>query len=325
MVTLKDATSGTILKSQAFDLGSPGTAPYATSTFTALGFAIPAGTSRALDVYVDVVAIDSNNAALSGQSVLVLLDGDEGFESTDGAGNLDTTLTGSTADLSSDGTNVGVAYVRKSVPTLSTDGTTSTSFAPISANAANVTIGRFTVAANSHGDVDWGKIVFNVTKSAAVTLDATTTIKVYDVTGGGHTEVPGTFATTTGPHTNQSQMFTVVATSGIIEFRPTAAQTVTMGSSKIYQVETTVGGLATTLSVSLSIATPSTSVTTSDFSTVAGTMGTALSTSVPSFAWSDWSDVSDHFSSAEGGSTGDWTNDFLVKSLPLSIGARAMP
>ncbi len=320
-ITLKDASTGAAIKSQGFDLGAPGTAPYATSTFTNLGFAVPAGTSKALDVYVDVVSIDSNNAALSGEALSVVLDGNEGFEATDSAGNLTTALTGS-ADLSSDGTNVGVLYVRKSSATF-----TPVVVSDVLAAGTDQVIGKFTITANNSGDngVDWGKIAFTVTKTAGVTLGATTTIALYDITAGANTLIAGTYATTTGNHVAQSQMFTSTATSGLIDFRPTTIQNVPKGSSRTYELRTTIGSLATgNNNVSISITNPSTSVTTSIFSTVSGTIGTALSTSVPSIAWSDWSDVSDHFSSASGGSTSDWTNDFLVKTLPFTIGTRSV-
>ena len=324
-ITLKNATTGAILKQQGFDLTASGSLAFSTSTFTGLGFLVPAGLSRAIDVYVDVAPITTNNKSLSGQAIYVNIDTNEGVEYTDGAGNLTTTLTGTPTDLSSDGTNVGVAYVRKSVPTLSTDGTTSTSFALINADASNVDIGRFTVTADTHGDVDWGKVVFNMTKSAAVLLGATTTIKVYDVTGNAHTVVGGTFATTTDSSVSGNEMFTSAATSGIIDFRPSVVQTVPAGTSKIYQVETTISGLATTKSVSLSIAGPSTGANAAqNLSDASGAVGAALTaTTVPSFAWSDWSDSTTHFTDPTGAT--DWINDYLVKTTSLTIGTRAEP
>ncbi len=325
LITLKNATTGLTLKAQGFDLTASGLLLFSTSTFSGLGFVVPAGTSRAIDVYVDVAPITTNNSNLSGQAIYVNIDTNEGVEYADGANNLTTSLTGTPTDMSSAGTGVGTMYVRKSVPTLSTDGTSATSFAAINANASNVDVGRFTITADANGDIDWGKIVFNVTKSPAVLLDATTTIKVYDVTNNGHTLVNGTFATTTAQSIVEgAQMFLSTATSGIIDFRPTAVQTVTAGHSKTYQVETTIGGLATTLSVSLSIAGPSTSVNAvNNLSSVAGAIGTALSTSYPSFVWSDWSDSTTHFTNPTGAT--DWINDYLVKTTNLTIGTRAEP
>lgn len=313
-ITLKDGS--TTLKAQGFDLGSPGASPYATSTFTSLGFAVPAGQSKTLDVYVDLVAIDANNSALTGEAISVLLDGDEGFEATDGAGNLDTTLTGSTADLSSDGTGVGVMYIRKAVPTLSSTPVESTL-----ANGANQVIGKFAVTASNSGNgIDWGHIMFTMTKTSGLTVGATTTVKLYDVTGGAHNVVAGTFATTTGTAgVGTMEMFATTATSGTIEFRPTNVESISAGASKSYQLESTIGGITTgTNSLSITLAATATAIATNNYTTIASTLGGATDT----FIWSDWSDVADHFASATASGVTDWTDDYLVKPLPLTIGNR---
>ena len=53
----------------------------------------------------------------------------------------------------------------------------------------------------------------------------------------------------------------------------------------------------------------------------AGTQG--LSTAA-SFAWSDWSDLTDHAADQDGASTSDWTGDYLIKTLPTTIGTRSV-
>lgn len=285
---------------------------YSTATFTGLTFYVPMNTTKAVDVFVDIPTVQSG--AASGASITVLLDGDEGFKAVDGAGNSDTTLTGSTSDLNSSGTSgKGTMVVRKTIPTLSA---VALDTATLSAGTDKV-LGRVKVAADAAGDLDWGQLVFTVNKTAAVTIGATSTLAVWE----GSTQIAGDIATTTGSLASQSQAFTTAATTGTLSFRPTAVRTVAAGSSATYELRGSVGGIASGNNfVDISIANPSTSVTTSIFSTVAGTQGAGT----PSFVWSDWSDISDHASSATGASTADWTNDYLVKTLPLTIGSKSV-
>jgi len=289
-------------------LASPTTSQnYATATFTGLTFLIPQNTTKTLDVYVNLNGIQAD--ADSGKGVSVVLDYNEGFRSTDSSGTTSTTL--AVADLSSASTGKGTMYIRKSIPTLSAVALDSSTLI----TGSNKVIGRVKVTADAAGDVSWDKIVFTVSKTAAITLGATTTIQLYD----GLNAISGNFSTTTGDQQTQTQMFTTAATSGYIVFEPTAEQTVSAGTPKTYDLRTTIGGSLTSgqYLLDISVANPnSTSITTNDESTVAGASG---STGV-SFVWSDRSSIATVHSTT----TTDWTNDYLIKTLPLTVGTQTV-
>ncbi|MEK7604446.1 MAG: peptidoglycan-binding domain-containing protein [Patescibacteria group bacterium] len=291
---------------------------HSTATFTGLSFYIPADSNRDLDVYINTPTVASAPGA-SGKAVTVTLDYNEGFNATDSSGSADTSLADSADIASSDTGGKGTLYVRKSMPTLSAGTAPNTTLVA----GSNEALGRFNVTADTAGDIDWGQVAFTVSKTAAVTFGATTTVAVWDITSGA-SQVAGTFATTTGALLGGLDSYGAL-TSGILFFRPTSAQTVAAGQTRKYELRGTLADSATsgTSNLSVSIANPQTTASsTAAFSSAAGTLGIA---GAASFAWSDWSDATDHASSATGASTLDWTGDFLVKSLPLTIGSRSAP
>jgi hypothetical protein len=300
-VVLKKGT--TVLGTQALTL-STGAQTHATATFTGLSFMVPVNTEADLDVYVGIPTIAEG--ATSGAAISVLLDGDEGFKAIDSSGAADITLTGSSADLNSAATTgKGTVYVRKSIPTISAVALDSSTLSA----GSNKAIARVKITADAAGDISWNKVVFTVSKTAAITLGATTTVALYD----GANAIAGNFATTTGSHAAQSQMFTTAATSGVIVFEPTSEQQIAAGSSKTYELRTTVGGLGSgSNTLDISVANPTTSVSTDTASGIGGAAGS----SAISLVWSDRSVISAVHST----STSDWTNDYLVKTLPLTVG-----
>ncbi len=299
----KDAAGVNQTVSQSLALSSGAAQTHSTATFTGLTFYVPLNSDANLDVYVDLATIASG--ATSGAAISVLLDDDEGFKAVDSSGSSDTDI--GSADLNSAGTSgEGTMYVRKSLPTI-----TSTPVTTALNAGAEQDIGQFTITADAAGDISWDKISFTVNKTAAVTLDATTTVKLWQ----GSNTVAGTFGTTTGDLVTQTQMFTTSATSGNIVFVPTSEQQIGAGQSATYVLRTTVGGLAAGSNLSVSIANPSTSITTGTASAVGVTMA-----STPSLTWSDRSVIT----SVHDTTTSDWTNDYLVKNLPISIGNRSV-
>jgi hypothetical protein len=278
---------------------------YATATFTGLTFAIPQNTTKKLEVYVNLATVESG--ATSGAGVAAVLDYNEGFSAKDSSGTADTDL--ANADLSSASTaGKGTMYVRKSLPTLSAvalDSSTLTS-------GSNKALARVKVTADVAGDVSWYKLAFTVNKTAALTIGATSTLKLYS----GSNAIAGTFATTTDATVGADTMEAFIAggTSNLnLVFLPTAEQTVPAGTSLTYELRGTVGGISASggYSLDVSIANPTTSASTGNSSTIGVTAATS-----PSFTWSDRSSITTVHST----STGDWTNDFLIKSLPLTVG-----
>lgn len=289
--------------SQALALSS-GAQTYATSTFTGLSFVVPQNENADLDVYVTIPTIASG--ASTGKAISALIDWDEGFKAVDAGGTSDTTAHAS-ADLNSAATGgKGTVYVRKSIPTLA-----STPIIDALVAGSNIVIGKVTVTADSAGDIGWKKLSFTVNKTAAVTLGATTTLALWDSSN----QVAGTFGTTTGDLVGGLDSL-VNLTSGNLTFVATSEQEIAAGTSRSYELRTTVGGLAAGSNVSVSIANPSTSITTGTATSVAA--DTVAST--PSFGWTDRSSISTVHSE----STSDWTNDYLVKALPLTVGNRSV-
>jgi len=299
--------------SQVLTLPS-GAQTHATATFSGLSFYIPSDSNRDLDVYVNTPTVADAPSA-SGKSITVALDYNEGFNANDSSRTADISLADSADVASSDTSGKGTMVVRKSIAELSA-GTAPSS--TLSAGSDQV-LGTFNVAADTKGDVDWGQVVFTVNKTAAVTIGATTTLAVWDVTGSA-TQIAGTFATTTDSSVTGNDAL-VGLTSGLLHFRPTTVQTVAKETTRKYELRGTVGGLAAGSNLSVSIATPSISASTATFSGAAGILGTAANAS---FVWSDWSDATNHAGNATGADTVDWTTDYLVKTLPLTIGNRSV-
>lgn len=290
---------------------SSGDEVYSTATFSGLTFYIPADTTKKLDVYVSLATIASG--ATSGSAISVRLGDDGGYRNTDSAGTVSTNL--ASGDLNSAGTSgKGTMYVRKSIPTLSAVALASNTLS----EGSDQVLGRVMVTADAAGDIDWGSMVFTVNKTAAISLGATTTLAVWS----GSNQIAGTFATTTGSllgGLDSCDNFT----SCLLHFRPTTVETVVANSSKTYELRGTVGGTATgSNNVSVSIANPQTTASsTAVFSSAVGAQGESTAAS---FGWSDWSDLTDHAAGATGASTVDWMGDYLVKTLPLTIGNRSL-
>ena len=308
-ITLKyPNASGTLVESLQNVSVSSGAQTHATSTFEGLTFYVPAGMTKQLDAYVNLSAIQNDGD--SGKSVTVILDDNEGFNATDSSGTADTDLNpaGATDLASTDTTGKGTLVVRKSIPTLSAvalDTSTLTS-------GSNKAIGRVKVTADAAGNVSWDKLVFTVSKTAAVTLGATSTIALWS----GSNQITGTFATVAGNLANQTgtDPWGASSTGGTLAFLPTSEQSILAGQSATYELRGTVGGISASggYVLDVSIATAASSATTDTAANI-GVTGAAT----PSFTWSDKSIVSAVHSTT----TADWTNDYLVKTLPLTVGS----
>ena len=260
-----------------------------------------------MDVYVNLASIQAD--ADSGKAVTVTLDSTGGFNKVDSAGTANTTLNGS--DLASSATSgKGTIYVRKSIPTLSAVALDTSTLSA----GSNKTIARFKVTADAAGDIAWAKVAFKVQKTFGITLGATSTMQMWQ----GSNTVAGNFSTTTGSLLGGLQAFPVVngaagTTDLNLAFIPTAEQTVPAGTSLTYELRTTVGGLATAgNSLDVSIANAQTTASTTATSAQVGTDANTTN----SFIWSDKSRVSETHALT----TADWTDDYLVNTLPLTVG-----
>ena len=310
-VTLKWAGNTTGV-SNALALSSGGQS-HATATFTGLSFLVPTNETKVLDVYVNIPTIA--NGATSGAAISASLDWNEGYRAVDSSGTASTTFANSTDLTSTSTSGKGTMYVRKSKPTIAAVALDSTTLTA----GSDAVLGRFSVTADAAGKIDWGQVVITLNKTAAITVGSTSTLAVWS----GSNEIAGTIATTTGTEGIQTMDACLAQTSCLIYFQPTTVETIEAGTSKTYELRGTVGGIASGANnISASIANIHTSASsTAVFAEAAGGIGGAGSAS---FAWSDWSDLADHSSSATGASTADWTGDYLVRTLPLTIGNRSV-
>ena len=257
-------------------------------------------------MYVSIPTVASG--ASTGAGIKALLAYNSGFNATDSAGNASTSI--GTADLQSySTTGKGIAYVRKSIPTLSAVALPTT----VLAAGSQKVLGRVQISADAAGDVSWDKLVFTVSKNSALTIGGTSTIALWN----GANSVGGTFATTTVDALAGGTGDALSGyTSGTLQFFPNSEQQIPAGTSVTYELRGTIGGIASGANnIDVSIANPSVSITTSDSSTVGVAANT---TGAPSLTWSDRSSISTVHSL----STQDWTNDYLVKTLPLDLGTQ---
>ena len=313
-VTLKWAGGPAGGVSQALALSSGGQS-HATATFTGPTFNVPTNETKVLEVYVNIPTIA--NGATSGAAISVSLDRNEGYRAIDSSGTASTTFANS-IDLTSTSTSgKGSMYVRKTKPVIAAVALDSTTLTA----GSDAVLGRFSVTADSAGKIDWGQVVITLNKTAAITTGATTTLALWS----GSNQITGTMATTTAGATSGAGTMDACLgqTSCLIYFRPTTVETIEAGTSKTYELRGTVGGIVSGANnISASIANPHTTASsTAVFDLATGAIGTA---GTASFAWSDWSDLSDHSSSATGASTSDWVGDYLVRTLPLTIGNRSV-
>ena len=291
---------------------SSGAQPYSTATFTGLSFYIPQNAAKKLDVYVSLSTIASG--ATSGAAVSAVLDFGEGYRETDSSGTVGTTL--SSADLASDATGgKGTMYVRKSLPTLAAVALDSTSLD----NGTDKALGRVKITADAAGDISWYKLVFTVnltSPSSVLTTGATSTMKLWQ----GSNIVAGNFATTTGDlGTGGLNAWGAGSSGGTLAFLPTSEQSITAGESATYELRGTVGSVSDAggYTVNVSIANAQTSAsTTATAAQVGAGANIGGQSGTPSLTWSDKSSIA----TVHSVTTSDWTDDYLVKNLPLTIG-----
>lgn len=274
-VSYKDQGGTSHTVSQA--LTTSASMAYATATFTGLGMYVPMNDSANLDVWVGTPTIASG--ATSGAAVRATLDRGNTtgiFSATDSAGNVSTSVTSaSSANVASNGT----FYVRKSIPTfamLSTGVTVPSTGTPIY---------KFSVTADPAGAIEWSKLVFNIATTSAT---VTSLYLTDDASGNNLLDNTTTSASTTGT------TITVDLTKNATQAK--YAQ-VAAGGTKTYDLYGTVAGFTTGSTVTISLA--------SDSSTVANGIASASGNT----SWSDRSANSHTIS------TSDWTNGYLLKNF----------
>ncbi len=229
-------------------------------------FIVPKDGSNDLMIKVSYNTI--SGGARSGISLKAYIDATNNFEFR--GVNSNTVLT-----TVNSGANVGgnYVYLYKSIPTV-----TNVALPQTVLSAGNQVIGKFSVAADAKGNVDWRAIQFNVNTSNATAANFT----LVD-------EANNAVATITGTSS--------VTGSDTITFTNGSDNQVAAGSSKTYS-----------LKADLTVGTNSASVSTHITRTAAFTAPTTFSNT--EFSWSDESFVGHVVGSS------DYMNSFMVKNLP---------
>jgi hypothetical protein len=271
----KDVNGNTVSQTQS--LTTSAAMPYATATFTGLGMYVPMNDSSNLNVFVGTPTIASG--ATSGSGITVTLDSGATsgvFSATNSAGTVSTSFSG--GNLASAGT----FYVRKSIPTFAMVPTGLT--VPSTGNP----IYKFSITADPAGAIEWSKLVFNIATSSTAASSVTSLYLTDDASGTNLLDNTTTSATTT------ATTITVDLTKNATQ--PKYAQ-IAAGATKTYDLYGTVAGFTTGSTVTISLA--------SDSSTVANGIASASGNT----SWSDRSATTHSITSS------DWTNGYLLKNF----------
>ena len=213
---------------------------------------------------------------------------------TSGASTL-VTLTSGTATNSS-GVSAAITeanpagnamYVYKAAPTI----TNATLPSTLLTTGTQKTVSQVTVETKGTGTIAWKKLVFTITRSMSGT-DTLANATLWDAST--NTQIAGTPTFTGGVEADGG-------TSGTLEFVATNEQEISGGKTYALRLDVA-GSFVSGDNLNVSIAQPSTFVAPAAYATVAGTSA--------SFVWSDIS-ASNHDTT-----TLDWSNGYLVKSLP---------
>jgi len=248
----------------------------ATVNFSGLNWNVPANTNKVLTAKLVLGGIGIN-AGTSGAALTTTL---TAFTATN-------VSTGVSAAGTESNPAAATHYAYAAIPQIDKIAITSAS----ALNNGENSLIRFTVTPVG-GTIEWSRLFFEVTKSAATVLtDAT----LWDVTGGANVEIAGTDTLTTVGATN---------TSGTVEFDATAVQS--LSSAKTYELRMTASAVVNGQSVVTKLA--------QDAAYAAPTTAAAVETA-DADATIIWSDVS---ASAHATTTSDWNGDYGVKSLPVS-------
>jgi hypothetical protein len=276
-VTLKDGD--TVIK----------TMPAAAAiTFGGLNIQVPANTSKTIDIVVELTTVGAG-AGASGATLTTNIQGAAAVSARAGS-------TGVSATINTAAVPAGNAiYAYKSYPSIATATLSDTTL-----TAGLRTLSKFGVTANG-GPISFNRVVFNVTKTAAVTVGnggasaANAQVSLIDTATG--VAVPGVFTNgAAGADCSTAGNATCTLT-----FVPTTEEAIS--STKTYEVRGTIAGaIATNNYVTTELAASGAA-----YAAPAAYAGVA-----GNFVWSDVS------AQAHTLLTTDWNNDNLLKTLPIS-------
>jgi peptidoglycan hydrolase-like protein with peptidoglycan-binding domain len=282
-VTVKDHATGAVIGAAK---------PGATSiTWSGLTLDVAAGSTKIVDVELALGTVGVGG----GSTGSLLTTGISAFTARNSAG---------TNGVGTSGTASGnPVYVYKAIPTVSL------LTLPTSVLAAGTqTLAKFSVNSGGTGTIAWNRIIFSLTKTTTPTVASVTLW-----TADSNTQI--TTGTVTLMDTVNATACGGAVTACRVLFIPSSEQQV--AGSANYALKATVGGaVAATDYISTSIAAPSVFAASTDYVTVAASGSFAATYAgygtTPSFIWSDVS-ASSHATTV----STDWSNDYLVRTLPL--------
>ncbi len=268
----------------------------ATTVFSGLSWPVLAGQTKVLTVKL-VLGPVGTGAGSTGASTLVTL---TAGTRTNSAGT-STTITESDP--------AGYAqYVYKSVPTLALVAL------PTSALAAGTnTLYKFSVNTSGTGTIGWNRMIFSLTKTSVPVIANGAAVTLWNA--DTNTQIGGT-----ADIIDSANAATCIATllTCRIRFLPTAEQQIAGSVNYVLKADVTGAALGTGDYISTRLAAPSVFAASDDYTAVAASGSFAATYAgygtSPSFIWSD---VSGSGHDAASVTVTDWSNEFLVKSLPL--------
>lgn len=252
------------------------------ATSSGMTLSVPANntTGTVVDVYLNLNDIGPN-AGTTGSNVRVTIDT---YKAQTSAGSTETKPTDIYGNL---------MYVYKSIPTITLVNLPSTTL-----TNGTKTLSKFTIAADAAGAIGWKQIVWQVTKSAAVTL-ARTGVSLVD---SNNNTIAGTFATSTATQAG-TLMFDTDATTGYISFIATDEQPIS--TTETYSLKGTIAGTASNLSFGTYIDTSSSYAAADAYLDI----DSAVHDGLVDFIWTDRS------ANSHDTTTNDWNTDYKIKNL----------
>ena len=247
-----------------------------TVTFDGISIPVAANDTKTLSVELELTAVGVA-AGISGGAI-----------TTDfSSGRATPASTGVEAAIADSTASGNAMYVYKAIPTI-----TKVTDSDVQLRNEQETLLKFSIAATG-GDISWDQLFFDITKDADTVLASPI---MYDVTGGGQTQVAGAF----------SDNGALVATTTAAELTFNGTTETSVSGTRTYELRATVTGanadgdyVATSLYNDATYAAPT------------STANVASVDSDTAIIWSDISAIS-HTTI-----TSDWSNDYLVNSLPI--------
>lgn len=261
-----------------------------TVTFNGLSWNVPANTNKVLTVKL-VLGSVGVSAGSTGTNQAVTLNAFTATNTSSGVSDASANDAGcgnSTCQSLENNPAGNVMYAYASTPTVT--------MVPLSSNdlltGAQKPVYKFSVASNG-GTIGWKKVIFTVTRAIGGT-DTLSNTALFDTET--NTEVAGAW-------TYSGSVEADGGTAGTMIFVATNEQQIS--GTKTYEVRTDIAGTLTSgNNMNVSIAQPSSYAASAAYATVAATTS--------SFTWTDTS------ASGHDATTLDWSNGYLVKTLPTS-------